>query len=80
VVAIVSIDCWFNTFFYVHILPVGDAKWTSLDAATCKTHVLRLLDMLELSDRDARMKAARAVLYLCQGGVGWGVCLLLFES
>lgn len=31
---------------------------------------MRLLDALEVTDRDKRLKVARAILYLAQGGCG----------
>lgn len=32
-----------------------------------RTYVMRLLDALEVTDRDKRLKVARAILYLAQG-------------
>lgn len=32
--------------------------------------MMRLLDALEVTDRDKRLKVARAILYLAQGGCG----------
>lgn len=32
-----------------------------------KAYVMRLLDALEVTDRDKRLKVARAILYLAQG-------------
>jgi len=32
-----------------------------------RAYVMRLLDALEVTDRDKRLKVARAILYLAQG-------------
>lgn len=32
-----------------------------------KAHVMRLLNALEVTDRDKRLKVSRAILYLAQG-------------
>lgn len=42
-------------------------RWSQLLAEEHRAHVMRLLDALEVTDRDRRLKAARAVLYLAQG-------------
>ncbi|MBN3298416.1 STRP2 protein, partial [Amia calva] len=46
---------------------VKDKKWTELSLSEQKAYVMRLLDMLEVTDRDKRLKVARAILYLAQG-------------
>uniref|UniRef100_A0A8D0CLD0 Striatin interacting protein 2 n=1 Tax=Scleropages formosus TaxID=113540 RepID=A0A8D0CLD0_SCLFO len=46
---------------------VKDRKWTELDVAEQKAYVMRLLDALEVTNRDRRLKVARAILYLAQG-------------
>uniref|UniRef100_A0A8C5R5R0 Striatin interacting protein 2 n=1 Tax=Leptobrachium leishanense TaxID=445787 RepID=A0A8C5R5R0_9ANUR len=45
-------------------------RWTSLSSAQHKTHVMRLLDDLEVVSREKRLSAARAILYLAQGVFG----------
>jgi hypothetical protein len=46
-----------------------------------RAYVMRLLDALEVTDRDKRLKVARAILYLAQGtssmllALRVGVCL-----
>lgn len=44
-----------------------DLKWMAADEKMQQTHVMRLLNMTEVSDHHTRMKAVRALLYLCQG-------------
>ncbi|KAM3927612.1 striatin-interacting protein 2 [Leptodactylus fuscus] len=48
----------------------GETRWTSLDSALHRTHVMRLLDELEMVIREKRLSAARAILYLAQGVFG----------
>uniref|UniRef100_A0A3Q3BHB1 Striatin interacting protein 2 n=1 Tax=Kryptolebias marmoratus TaxID=37003 RepID=A0A3Q3BHB1_KRYMA len=42
-------------------------RWTELRAEEQRAYVMRLLDALEVTDRDKRLKVARAILYLAQG-------------
>lgn len=42
-------------------------RWIELAAEEQRTYVMRLLDALEVTDRDKRLKVARAILYLAQG-------------
>lgn len=42
-------------------------RWLELDGAQQKAYVMRLLDGLEVVNRDKRLKVARAILYLAQG-------------
>ncbi|XP_077663387.1 striatin-interacting protein 2 [Eretmochelys imbricata] len=49
---------------------VQGKRWLELDLAQQKAYVMRLLDGLEVVNRDKRLKAARAVLYLAQGVFG----------
>ncbi|KAI4803233.1 hypothetical protein KUCAC02_006786 [Chaenocephalus aceratus] len=42
-------------------------RWIELKVEEQKTYVMRLLDALEVTDRDKRLKVARAILYLAQG-------------
>lgn len=42
-------------------------RWIDLSAEERRTYVMRLLDALEVTDRDKRLKVARAILYLAQG-------------
>ncbi|KAL4640734.1 hypothetical protein GN956_G11605 [Arapaima gigas] len=46
---------------------VKDRKWTELDMTEQRAYVMRLLDALEVTNRDRRLKVARAILYLAQG-------------
>lgn len=41
--------------------------WQKLDASQKKSVVYKLLDQLEVSNKQLRMKAARCILYLVQG-------------
>ncbi|MBN3277079.1 STRP1 protein, partial [Polyodon spathula] len=49
---------------------VAEQKWTELDAAQHRAHAMRLLDGLEVTARERRLKVARAILYLTQGSFG----------
>ena len=51
----------------VCVCSVGDERWTSLSVDRRRCHVMHLIDMTEVSDRESRMKAVRSLLYLCQG-------------
>ncbi|XP_034720015.1 striatin-interacting protein 1 homolog [Etheostoma cragini] len=42
-------------------------RWIELTLEEQRTYVMRLLDALEVTDRDKRLKVARAILYLAQG-------------
>uniref|UniRef100_A0A3B5MDW4 Striatin interacting protein 2 n=1 Tax=Xiphophorus couchianus TaxID=32473 RepID=A0A3B5MDW4_9TELE len=42
-------------------------RWTELTVDEQRAYVMRLLDALEVTDRDKRLKVARAILYLAQG-------------
>lgn len=44
-----------------------DKKWTELDTNQHRTHAMRLLDCLEVTAREKRLKVARAILYVAQG-------------
>lgn len=46
---------------------VHDKKWTELDNNQHRTHAMRLLDGLEVTAREKRLKVARAILYVAQG-------------
>lgn len=46
---------------------VTDKKWTELDTNQHRTHAMRLLDGLEVTAREKRLKVARAILYVAQG-------------
>uniref|UniRef100_A0AAX7V7N3 Striatin interacting protein 1 n=1 Tax=Astatotilapia calliptera TaxID=8154 RepID=A0AAX7V7N3_ASTCA len=54
----------FEEEFRVH---VSDKKWTELDEAQHRAHAMRLLDSLEVTAREKRLKVARAILYMAQG-------------
>ncbi|XP_053260675.1 striatin-interacting protein 2 isoform X2 [Podarcis raffonei] len=49
---------------------VKDKQWSELDVAQQKAYVMRLLDGLEVVNREKRLKVARAILYLAQGVFG----------
>uniref|UniRef100_A0A673H4K7 Striatin-interacting protein 1 homolog n=1 Tax=Sinocyclocheilus rhinocerous TaxID=307959 RepID=A0A673H4K7_9TELE len=42
-------------------------RWMELSMEEQRAYVMRLLDALEVTDRDKRLKVARAILYLAQG-------------
>ncbi|XP_037098896.1 LOW QUALITY PROTEIN: striatin-interacting protein 1 homolog [Syngnathus acus] len=42
-------------------------RWIDVSAEEQRAYVMRLLDALEVTDRDKRLKVARAILYLAQG-------------
>uniref|UniRef100_A0A8C3AVY8 Striatin interacting protein 2 n=1 Tax=Cyclopterus lumpus TaxID=8103 RepID=A0A8C3AVY8_CYCLU len=44
-----------------------DRRWIELTVEEQRSYVMRLLDALEVTDRDKRLKVARAILYLAQG-------------
>nr|XP_020463535.1 striatin-interacting protein 1 isoform X2 [Monopterus albus] len=46
---------------------VSEKKWTELDGAEHRAHAMRLLDGLEVTAREKRLKVARAILYMAQG-------------
>ncbi|NWX93879.1 STRP1 protein, partial [Nothoprocta pentlandii] len=51
-------------------LHVRDKKWTELDKKQHRTHAMRLLDGLEVTAREKRLRVARAILYVAQGTFG----------
>ncbi|KAM9321026.1 striatin-interacting protein 1 [Gastrophryne carolinensis] len=57
----------FEEDFQIH---VPDKKWTELDVAHQRAHTMRLLDGLEVTAREKRLKVARALLYIAQGTFG----------
>ncbi|KGL98648.1 Striatin-interacting protein 1, partial [Charadrius vociferus] len=57
----------FEEDFRIH---VRDKKWTELDKNQHRTHAMRLLDGLEVTAREKRLKVARAILYVAQGTFG----------
>ncbi|CAL8337905.1 unnamed protein product [Arctogadus glacialis] len=46
---------------------VRGRRWVELSVEEQRAYVMRLLDALEVTDRDKRLKVARAILYLAQG-------------
>ncbi|KTG45854.1 hypothetical protein cypCar_00015869 [Cyprinus carpio] len=48
-------------------LSVKGRRWMELSMEEQRAYVMRLLDALEVTDRDKRLKVARAILYLAQG-------------
>ncbi|KAM8976832.1 striatin-interacting protein 1 [Pelodytes ibericus] len=57
----------FEEDFRIH---VPDKKWTELDLYQQRAHTMRLLDALEVTGREKRLKVARAILYVAQGTFG----------
>ncbi|NXJ47136.1 STRP1 protein, partial [Spizaetus tyrannus] len=57
----------FEEDFRIH---VREKKWTELDKNQHRTHAMRLLDGLEVTAREKRLKVARAILYVAQGTFG----------
>ncbi|NXL68369.1 STRP1 protein, partial [Chordeiles acutipennis] len=57
----------FEEDFRIHM---RDKKWTELDKNQHRTHAMRLLDGLEVTAREKRLKVARAILYVAQGTFG----------
>ncbi|KAL2102357.1 hypothetical protein ACEWY4_001525 [Coilia grayii] len=49
---------------------VKEQRWAELTEAGQKSHVMRLLNALEVTDRQKRLTVARAILYLAQGVFG----------
>uniref|UniRef100_A0A8C9VJH3 Striatin interacting protein 1 n=1 Tax=Scleropages formosus TaxID=113540 RepID=A0A8C9VJH3_SCLFO len=49
---------------------VKDKKWTELSAPEHRAHAMRLLDGLDVTAREKRLKVARAILYMAQGTFG----------
>lgn len=48
-----------------------DKKWTELDKNQHRTHAMRLLDGLEVTAREKRLRVARAILYVAQGATSF---------
>ncbi|NXF94504.1 STRP1 protein, partial [Eubucco bourcierii] len=57
----------FEEDFRIH---VREKKWTELDRNQHRTHAMRLLDGLEVTARERRLRVARAILYVAQGTFG----------
>ncbi|NXK80055.1 STRP1 protein, partial [Amazona guildingii] len=57
----------FEEDFRIHM---RDKKWTELDRNQHRTHAMRLLDGLEVTAREKRLRVARAILYVAQGTFG----------
>lgn len=45
-------------------------KWTSLSEQEKKSHIVRLLDQIEISNKTMRDDSMRSILYLAQGTFG----------
>uniref|UniRef100_A0A674N9V6 Striatin interacting protein 2 n=1 Tax=Takifugu rubripes TaxID=31033 RepID=A0A674N9V6_TAKRU len=63
-----------HLFLALHDLPLfspppqaRSRRWIELPAEEQRAYVMRLLDALEVTDRDKRLKVSRAILYLAQG-------------
>ncbi|KAK1800106.1 hypothetical protein P4O66_006612 [Electrophorus voltai] len=57
----------FEEDFQTH---VSDKRWVDLDAMQHRAHAMRLLDGLDVTGRERRLKLARAILYMAQGTFG----------
>uniref|UniRef100_A0A8C5JR16 Striatin interacting protein 1 n=1 Tax=Junco hyemalis TaxID=40217 RepID=A0A8C5JR16_JUNHY len=57
----------FEEDFRIH---VRDKKWPELERTQHRTHAMRLLDGLEVTARERRLRVARAILYVAQGTFG----------
>ncbi|KAG8451132.1 hypothetical protein GDO86_003408 [Hymenochirus boettgeri] len=57
----------FEEDFQLHI---PDKKWTELDVSQQRVYTMRLLDGLEVTAREKRLKVARGILYVAQGTFG----------
>ncbi|NWS45740.1 STRP1 protein, partial [Probosciger aterrimus] len=57
----------FEEDFRIHM---RDKKWMELDRNQHRTHAMRLLDGLEVTAREKRLRVARAILYVAQGTFG----------
>ncbi|XP_077323489.1 striatin-interacting protein 1 isoform X3 [Lithobates pipiens] len=62
--------CFYEDF-QIH---VPDKKWTELDVSHQRAYTMRLLDALEVTAREKRLKVGRALLYLAQGTFGECSC------
>ncbi|XP_072521994.1 striatin-interacting protein 1 homolog isoform X2 [Salminus brasiliensis] len=54
----------FEEDFQTH---VEGKRWVELDAVQHRAHAMRLLDGLDVTGREKRLKVARAILYMAQG-------------
>lgn len=65
--------CVFTRVFLSLSLPlcvcvsVKGRRWVELSVDEQRAYIMRLLDALEVTDRDKRLKVSRAILYLAQG-------------
>ncbi|XP_057231215.1 striatin-interacting protein 1 [Malurus melanocephalus] len=57
----------FEEDFRIHM---RDKKWPELERTQHRTHAMRLLDGLEVTAREKRLRVARAILYVAQGTFG----------
>uniref|UniRef100_A0A8C3Y970 Striatin interacting protein 1 n=1 Tax=Catharus ustulatus TaxID=91951 RepID=A0A8C3Y970_CATUS len=57
----------FEEDFRIH---VRDRRWPELERTQHRTHAMRLLDGLEVTAREKRLRVARAILYVAQGTFG----------
>lgn len=55
------------TFCFCVLSAARGRRWIELTVEEQRAYVMRLLDALEVTDRDKRLKVARAILYLAQG-------------
>uniref|UniRef100_A0A8C2CGU7 Striatin interacting protein 2 n=1 Tax=Cyprinus carpio TaxID=7962 RepID=A0A8C2CGU7_CYPCA len=59
--------CFTNIQREVCTVILKGRRWMELSMEEQRAYVMRLLDALEVTDRDKRLKVARAILYLAQG-------------
>ncbi|NXK43321.1 STRP1 protein, partial [Piprites chloris] len=57
----------FEEDFRIHM---PERRWPELPRAQHRTHAMRLLDGLEVTARERRLRVARAILYVAQGTFG----------
>ncbi|XP_027562056.1 striatin-interacting protein 1 [Neopelma chrysocephalum] len=57
----------FEEDFRIHM---PERRWPELERAQHRTHAMRLLDGLEVTARERRLRVARAILYVAQGTFG----------
>ncbi|XP_014678725.1 PREDICTED: striatin-interacting protein 1 homolog isoform X2 [Priapulus caudatus] len=63
----------FNQLFFEELLQqYTSSKWCELSSDEKRQHILRLMELTDISDRSQRMKAVRSYLYLVQGVFGEG--------
>ena len=62
-----KIKFFFLKYFYLLCFKDGTRQWKDLSSEEKKDHILRLLNLTEINDKNMRDKAYRAILYIAQG-------------